>query len=284
MNTISIEQVRWVGMENKIDNFSVISSNWQYVLAPARPNIIELNRIEILLSDMNRSSHVAVLGSTIEFRNLLHKLGFENMYIFENNKDFYEFTNSWITHDIEKENIIWGDWKDTLQRFNNFFSLVLSDEIIGFIKYEDREKFYENIFNMLIPGGFFVDKELTHPMSHIPLQNLIDKYMNIPINLQSINDFCCEVLFCSDLLDINNIVDTSFFYKVLYEKYSNNPIIKKYLDLAHLVIPEQCVWYYGKLWNIKDEKYFTKYSETIIYDDVPDSPYFGRVKQFINIK
>ena len=68
------------------NNFAEIKSNWQYVLPPSRPSCHELERIQLSLFTVNRDDPIAVLGSTIEFRNLLHSMGFKKIYIFEKNK------------------------------------------------------------------------------------------------------------------------------------------------------------------------------------------------------
>lgn len=264
------------------ENFSEIKSNWQLVLAPARPSIEEINRIRALIYHFDRMVPVAVLGSTIEFRNLLHDMGFTNICIFEKNKDFYEWTCTWITHDVNCEHVIWGDWLETIHNFNSHFAVVLSDETMGFISYNERNIFYQSVFNSIINGGLFIDKELTHCIPHIPLDNLMKKYLTMPINLETINRFTCEVLFCSTLLNYE-IVDTSKFYKKLQDTYTS-PILRKYIELAHLIIPENCIWFYGKMWDEIKMDYYKPYEDIIIYEDIPSSPYFGRVKQFINIK
>lgn len=265
-----------------VDNFSEIKSNWQFVLAPARPSIQELNRINALIYHIDRKSPVAVLGSTIEFRNLLHQMGFSNIYIFEKNKDFYKWSNTWITHGIEYEYVVWGDWLYTIKNYTNFFSVILSDETMGFISYENRKTFYQSIFDAIMPEGFFIDKELTHCIPHIPIDSLMRKYLMFPINLETINRFACEVLFCSTLLN-SGIVDTSKFYSELRERFKS-PILRKYIELAHIIIPEDCIWFYGKMWEEVKVDYYKPYTAILVYDDVPESPYYGRVKQFINFK
>lgn len=183
---------------------------------------------------------------------------------------------------VEYEHIVWGDWLETIKKYTNQFAVVLSDETVGFISYEDRNAFYQAIFDSVMQGGVFIDKELTHCIPHIPLDNLMKQYLTIPINLGTINRFSCEVLFCSTLLN-SGIVDTSKFYKELRDTFTS-PILRKYIELAHLIIPENCVWFYGKMWDELQKDYYKPYTDILIYEDAPESPYFGRAKQFINIK
>lgn len=65
------------------NNFLTISSKWEYVLPPSRPTVYELQRIEGTVSLFDKKKPVAVLGSTIEFRTLLNRLGFQDIYIFQ---------------------------------------------------------------------------------------------------------------------------------------------------------------------------------------------------------
>ena len=124
------------------NNFQKIVQNWQFVLPPSRPSIIELERIRSLLTLVKRDSPVAVLGSTIEYRELYNDMGFQKVFIFEKNYDFYEWTKDWLSFKPVNENIIWGDWLDKVKEFKGVFSVVLSDLTMGNIRYEYREDFY----------------------------------------------------------------------------------------------------------------------------------------------
>ena len=51
---------------------------WEVVLPPSRPTEEELNRIVKEISHYDKKLPVAVLGSTPEFREILHRLNFSN--------------------------------------------------------------------------------------------------------------------------------------------------------------------------------------------------------------
>lgn len=264
------------------NNFVEIHSNWQFVLPPSRPSVHELERIRTFLINIERKIPVAVLGSTIEFRNLLHSMGFENIYIFEKNPSFYKWTASWITHKADTEYFIEGDWLDTIKQYKSYFAVILSDLTMGNISYDNRDLFYTAIYESLRPYGVFIDKVLTHNMPHIPLDILMAQYETFPINLESINRFSCEILFCSTLLN-EGIINTTNFYNILKKHYTT-PTLTKYIEKAHLITPENCIWYYGKFWEELHSNYFKPYSDIQIYEDIPGSPYYKRLKHFINIK
>lgn len=264
------------------NNFTRILSNWEYVLPPSRPSVNELERIRALLIREDRNSPIAILGSTIEFRNLLHEMNFKNIYIFEKNPDYYKWTESWISGETKSENIIWGDWLDTIKNYKETFVAVLSDLTMGNIDYRYRKEFYNAVYNSIRPFGLFVDKVLTHCMPHISLDVLENHYEQTPLNLESVNRFSCEVLFCSDLL-INKVVDTTKFYDILRNRFKS-PLLLKYIELCHLVTPEGCIWYYGKAWDDLKADYMQTYKSSFIFDDQPGSPYYGRLKHFVHIK
>lgn len=264
------------------NNFAEIQSNWQFVLPPSRPSIYEIERIQSLLRTVDRERPVAVLGSTIEFRNLLHNLGFQNIVIFEKNRSFYEWTQSWISHGTDYEDVIWGDWLNTIRHYDKYFSVVLSDLTMGNISYDERTHFYDYIYNAIEDGGMFIDKVLTHSIPHIPIEELMAKYEHLPINLETVNRFSCEVLFCSTLLN-DGIIDTSRFYSVLREKYTS-PTLQKFIEKSHMITPENCVWFYGRMWKELEKQYLNRYSAYTVYEDYPSSPYYGRCKHYIHIK
>lgn len=265
------------------NNFANILSNWEYVLPPSRPSTEELIRIQTILSNIDRECPIAVLGSTIEFRNLLLALNFKNITIFEKNMDFYEWTKGWISYNTDNENIVFGDWLDTIGEYKNYFVMILSDLTMGNIHYEKRSFFYEKVYNALMPKGYFVDKVLMNDIPLIPLKRISDQYESLPINLLTVNRFSCEALFCSELLK-EGIIDTSKFYLRLYTEFSDSPKMLKFLEKCHLITPENCIWYYGKPWNDIKKDYQQPYEKHLEFEDVIHSPYFGRCKQLINIK
>ena len=265
------------------NNFLTISSKWEYVLPPSRPTVYELQRIEGTVSLFDKKKPVAVLGSTIEFRTLLNRLGFQDIYIFEKNIDFYKWTCEWCAYGVENERVIEGDWCNTISLFIEKFQFVLSDLTMGNIEYGKRNKFYNDISNSLQYGGLFIDKVLTNEKRLISLSEIGGKYRNLPINLETVNMFNCEALFGSELLE-GGIINTTDFYEVLRETYKNDKVLTKFVEKCHLITPEGCVWYYGVAWEKLRNDHFAYYRSSTAIDDIEGSPYYGRTKQFVNIK
>jgi hypothetical protein len=168
-----------------------------------------------------------------------------------------------------------------LTDFKNYFALILSDLTSGNLNYDSRFTFYSLITDALIKNGVFYDKVLTHSEKHIRFQDLVNKYLQLPVNLLYINHYSSEMLFCSELLDINQTVDTSLFYSIIYDRTTNRKILA-FTDQARLKItPEGCMWYYGRKWDELRDDYCPKLellSERIEDDNF--NPYCGRVRFF----
>ncbi len=258
---------------------------WYTVLPPSRPTINELNRIESYIKAVNREEPVAVLGSTPEFRELLFRLGFRKRYIIDKSKDFYLRMGKLIPELIKSEEIFINDeWTKTLGTFSGFFKVVLSDLTMGNIPYNERDDFYKNLANSISSKGVFIDKVLAFDFPIPTLEELFDKYEKMPINLRTINDFSSEVLFCSELVKKNDIVDSTVFYKYIREGDFSEKI-KFLAEAAHMITPEGFVWSYGKAWQELEPEYVKHYSHFEFYcDEDTNSPYYHRTKQYFCIK
>ena len=259
-----------------VDSWGLMKQ-WGQIIPPSRPSAEQLQYLASFAIKLDKTDAVAILGSTMEFRDILHELGFENIFIFDRNKEFYDQTSKERIYQ-NSESFIEGNWIDTIQKYKNKFTLILSDLTSGNIPYNFRSKFYSDIENALMEQGHFYDKVLTHS-NFLSIATLIEKYESMPVNNFTVNYFNCEVVFCSEFLKETKIVDTTKIYQQL-QKLSTNPRIQKFITLCKQITPEGFVWYYGELWeDLKSE-----YCKTLIplneFDDYKESPYFQRVKLF----
>jgi len=263
-----------------VDSWSLMK-NWDLVIPPSRPSLEQLQYLTSFAKGINKANPVAVLGSTMEFRDLLYELEFKNIYVFDWNEKFHNQTSRTRVYN-NKEIFIHGNWIDTLQNYQNRFSLILSDLTSGNIAYEYRAKFYLDIENALMEQGHFYDKLLIHD-NLININSLIRKYQTAPINNSSVNYFSCEFLFCSELLAPTKKVDTTKIYQQLIEM-CDNLRIRKFIELCKVITPEGFVWYYGKTWNELKLDYCKTLIKINELEDFKTSPYFKRAKLFHLIK
>jgi len=252
--------------------------HWHFVLPPSRPDIPDLLRIAKLARDLDRSAPVAVLGSTPEFRDLLHDMQFSSIFVFDKSESFHLRMNA-LRVFKNKETFVHGDWLDTLVNFKNQFTLVLSDLTSGNIPYDRRRIFYELIGQSLQKEGWFVDKVLTNERPLLKLSEIRERYQNAPINLLSANYFSCEALFCSELQLRYGVIDSTKMYADLAE-YLTGPRFEALRDIARRITPPNCIWFYGHPWRELSPEYCSGLQQRKTFHMPRHVPYWGRARQF----
>jgi hypothetical protein len=255
---------------------------WDLILPPSRPSAAQLSMIKARIAAIERSSRVAILGSTPEFRDLLFECGFREIYLLEKNLNFLNEMSRLRVH-ANAERIIEGDWLNTLPMMKGTFAVILSDLTSGNIPYDFRREFYDKVADALTGGGIFLDKILTHQGKHIPLRSLIEKYSQLPLNLLYINHFSCEALFSSELLDSEQLVDSSRFYIALDEAVQDARV-RAFMERAKELTPPGCIWWYGRPWNVLEPDYCVALKRLETRDDEDGSPYLGRLKFLTSVK
>ena len=168
-----------------------------------------------------------------------------------------------------------------LGQYHQFFDFILSDLTSGNISYDNRELFYSGVSGALKNNGLFIDRILTKPLPFIPIEFLIDKYRKTAITNRSTNDFNCEVLFCSSLLNNKEQnVDTSQFYDYLLSLHI--PQITSFVESCYLITPRDCVWWYSKDWDEEKTIYTKKFSVISEIQEPETSAYAERAKLFFS--
>ena len=232
--------------------------HWDLVLPPSRPSVRELRLIARAAEGIPRGSAVAVMGSTPEFRDHLYELGFRDIYVLEKNLEFLALLSGLRVHK-NREEIVQGDWLDTLPGCRDSFALVLSDLTMGNIEYSRRAELYKWITEALVANGLFYDKVLTHSGKGRSVEELVVKYRELPLNLLHLNHFSCEALFCSDLVMEAGEVDTTRLYDTL-EQLDGGPRFTAFVREAQRITPRDCRWFYGRPWNLLERDYCPKLS------------------------
>jgi len=255
-----------------------LMKHWYLVLPPSRPSALQLTRIQSQLYKIDRSLPIAVLGSTPEFRDLLFECGFRKIYVLEKNIGFYQAMSEARIY-RNAENFVNGDWLETLPKLKGMFAAILSDLTSGNIPYDQRRLFYDGISEALVDGGIFLDKVLTHTGSNRSVDGLVDKYSTLPLNLLHINFFASEMLFCSELIELKQLVDTSLFYGIL-ESRIRNERVRVFAERAKSITPPGCTWWYGRKWAELKNDYCASLRQVRVDEDEGSSPYYGFLKFF----
>lgn len=255
----------------KMMNWDLVNT-WDMVLPPSRPSSEQLYRIQMIAHNMNRNVPVAILGSTPEFRDLLRRMDFKKIFIFDKNREFYNKMTQLMSFDTKSECLVIGDWTDTLKDYQNSFGLVLSDLTMGNIAYEERRNFYYNINQSLVNSGVFIDKILTHDM-FLKIDQLIEEFSNLPINLYTANRFNCQMLFCSELLEKTQIVDSTYIYNYL-EEYVHQEWMTKLIALTEFITPRGGLWYYGRKRECVEDDFLGTFRLKMKWSEPIGSPYY----------
>ncbi len=258
---------------------SALAEGWDLVLPPSRPSARQLVLVRDALTAIDRQSPVGVLGSTPELRDLLFELGFVDVYVFDKNRSFHEAMTEQRVH-RSRETLVEGDWLDTIGQSKGVFGALLSDLTMGNVPYARRSDFYAGVASALRRGGVFYDKVLTHPIPHLSIEPLLRKYDTLPTNWLHVNEFSCEVLFCSELLNLSLEVDTTRFYEIL-SVATSSPRIRTFCDRAKRITPPACRWCYGRPWQELEPDYCPQLGRVATHEDEIGSPYYGRVKHFV---
>jgi len=266
-------------------------TDWMNVLPPSRPTVVELERIAEKLKTIDKEKAVAILGSTPEFCDLLADFGFERIVAFDKSREYHNKMCRVMTQP-DKVRLIGGDWLSSLENphlrvWDKKFALILSDLTMGNVDYRHRAEFYQLIAGNLEPdGGMFIDKVLCHDRPHLKLADLFAKYEKLPFNLQTLNHFSSEVLFCSELLEKNQKVESTKFYEIIAKEAwdaGRNPKIHKFLTNCNLITPKGFTWYYGKPWDELKDEYEKPFSKSEFVQDTDEqSPYYLRGRQYFH--
>ena len=251
-------------------------TKWTKVLPPSRPSREHVDWFRKHLQTRELEGRIGILGSTPELRDLVGKLGFRKVDVLDRDMEFCERMKKLRTGNSE-ENLVKGDWRETLAARRGKYTALLSDLTGGNIPYDERGEFYKMIAWALDDKGVFLDKCLTHPGPHEMLEDLLKKYEWQPVNWETVNWFNCEVFFCSTLLDRSERVDTSDFYAMLREK-PHGENVGRILQMMPQVTPEGMVWYYGRRWNEIKAMYEKHLVAMETLEEKNESPYYGRMK------
>jgi hypothetical protein len=257
-------------------------TSWQSALPPSRPAKWQLDKIGMMIESLPRSCKMAILGSTIEFRDLLAEMGFKNVFVFDMNKEFYDYITPFAQYSLSEQLVV-GNWLNSLAPFSGEFEVILSDLTSGNIDYADRKRFYSMIANALSPSGLFIDRILTKPKDFIDLNVLLKKYSYLDVNSGNVNRFNCEVLFCSSLLENDRmVVDSSAFYDYLLSLRLKR--ITDFVNACYEITPRDCIWWYSQPWAQEKRVYLKYFKALHAYDEPNESEYFGRAKMFVSSK
>ncbi|GEM_PF-5915987 len=153
-------------IDNKTPNWQPTKAEyWHYLPAPARPWPSEVVWFEkyTLVKKAEGKTDVLILGSTVEFRSMLHKNGM-NVFIVDFSKNFYNTLTETQKDRLKytgKETFYEQNW--LTMNLGRKFDLIFGDWVPGVLHTKDYDAFFKKIIEHLKDDGLFIGRECLRP-------------------------------------------------------------------------------------------------------------------------
>jgi hypothetical protein len=251
--------------------------DWFYMLPPGRPSPNQISKLSELIS-ANNPKHIAILGSTLEFRDLCASYGIPNVHIIDRSQQFHNSLKEYIGHDVSNEELILCDWISYFSKMNSKYDFILSDLTSGNIPYEQHDAFYKYISCSLKPNGLFFDK-LLRPKIYYNLDYLDSLFRPLAINISTLCRFCNMYFFCSELVESAKVVEVNEIREFLKERYfSKNLKLFRLVELSERILPKNGRWYYGEKNDLLDTIFYRWFSPVELISRLDSDEFEGQVE------
>ncbi len=141
------------------------AQDWKNYLSPVRPSVSELAVmekyfVELLNSNPKKILKLAVLGCTVEYRDLAHKYGMK-VTLIDFSKLHYKILSEQHMFYRGAENFLELDWKK--MQVKEKFDIILGDLVVNMLNTEDRDSMLKHISQMLTSNGVFISRDWIKP-------------------------------------------------------------------------------------------------------------------------
>jgi SAM-dependent methyltransferase len=246
---------------------------WQLVLPPNRPGLQQVRLIDRAIREVPRDARVAILGTTIEYLDLLYRRGFRQVACIERSPAFHDRLAT-LRVSPPFEELIVGDWLQVLPNMRGKFDLILSDFTLGNVHESRQADFLRHVGEALSPPGRFIDRVLTYGKPSLPYAAMAGLFEGRPMNLVTANEFNSRWLFCGPRVRDLHVVDTTATYDWTLDNF-DLPSIRWLIQVCELVSPRGQVWYYGRPWEEVAKEYRQIFKPVAIYQEQRGSAYWG---------
>jgi len=213
------------------------------VLPPNRPDAENLSLLDATVSQLRRKRVAAVLGSTPEYRSRLD-VSFDTVLVLERSLPFKESVDWMCGGNTSSEQLVLGDWLETLPSLAGCCDLVVSHYTHGNIAFDRRDHFYELVARSLAPGGLFFDTIFQPELPLVSAGTLERKYSLAPLNLATLNHLNCDAIFLGEHVREAGYVDSELSYQWVAENCSEG--IQRLMEAVHrYVTPRGYRWDYA---------------------------------------
>jgi SAM-dependent methyltransferase len=222
-------------------------TEWAMVLPPNRPPLYVLDVVARCVREHAGVKTLAVLGSTPEFLDEAHAQDVPEIVCLDRSLDFHKSSLA-LRRLPAREHLVLGDWLRTLPDHRQAFDVVLSDLTLGNLTYAHQQDFLRLVAHSLRPGGVFIDRILTYRRSCYSYDELFQRFRRQPANLQTLNDFNAQWLFCGERVESLEVVDPAATYNWSDAEFGATEI-GWFIRNCERVTPRGPVWHYGRPWS-----------------------------------
>ena len=236
-----------------------IASVWKDILPPSRPSLGDICIYDKFIRQEIKKEKlfkVLILGTTPELRDLLSRyslLGYNiKVFLLDINSEMIKAMDLLIEIKNKREKKLTGNWVKTSFK-DNFFDLIIGDEVMINIKKEKRTDLLKEIFRILSPGGAFILRasHINFQAKKFTVKKSFNKYAKLyfqnKLNLNQVINYLLEEFFeLSYFKNKKNLISLKFlekdFKKELKSLDSEKWLVKKFLKRTKTLLNQYWSW------------------------------------------
>ena len=145
-------------MTKKVNWYIKKAKNWKNLTAPARPWPSEVAWFEKYVLDKKKEGKkdVLILGSTVEFRSMLHQHKM-NVHVVDFSSEFYRILSKQHMDHEGREIFYKQNW--LTMNLGKKFDLIFGDWVFGVLNPKDYDNLLKSVAKHLKPGGYFIVRQ-----------------------------------------------------------------------------------------------------------------------------
>lgn len=256
--------------------------SWFLVRPPSRPATWQIRIVREWLRSLPTCGDVAILGSTPEFQDVVSEFPGLRAVVIDRNRAFFDHVrhHRWRRDRSDRmPEVLIGDWTEVLEQNPSRFLAVLSDLTSGNIPYVERARHYSAVSASLVDGGIFVDRVLTLEGRIRSRSEVYEAFEHRPVNIDSINDLNCKLLFTSDIREDEELRIDELLRRASAEWSSD--VGRAFLASLSLVTPPVGRWWYGRSWARLEQQHGAELALVQDYPEPPGSAYEGHARLIV---
>lgn len=179
--------------------WSNVSKDWAQGIAPWRPSREEIKiyeeYLQAVIHKRGKDINVLIYGATPELRDLLARYDIKKVTLVDINHDMIKAMNELVTLSDSKEKVVIANWLETPFK-DGEFDLVLCDQGIHYIFFEDWGKFFSEQARLLKKGGFLIEGIVAlEEKEIITVEKMLSIYKNNVFTREDKYYYCFRVMF-----------------------------------------------------------------------------------------